>query len=84
MTVTFDAIAARERLAGVIEGVVTVAAIEAHGDTWATLTHRTGGGQLGERILRLDDLTGTVTCPTAGGPSTLTAPRGARSRRPVV
>lgn len=59
MSVTFSDIAAGKRLAGVVaDGEVTVVAIEPHGDTSATLTYRTGGGQLGERILTLDDLAG--------------------------
>jgi superfamily II DNA or RNA helicase len=46
------------RLAGVIaDGDVTVVAVERHGETSATLTYRTGGGQLGERIVTVDDLT---------------------------
>ncbi|MEI2817312.1 MAG: DEAD/DEAH box helicase [Microthrixaceae bacterium] len=40
------------------DGEITVVAIEVHGDTSATLTYRTGGGQLGERILVVDDLAG--------------------------
>lgn len=59
MSVTFQDVAVGKRLAGVIaDGDVTVVAIEVHGETSATLTYRTGGGQLGERILTLDDLTG--------------------------
>ncbi len=59
MAVTFQEIAAGRRLAGVVaDGEVSVVAIEVHGDSSATLTYRTGAGQLGERILTLDDLSG--------------------------
>ncbi len=45
------------RLSGVIaDGDVTVVAVEPHGETSATLTYRTGDGQLSERIVALDDL----------------------------
>jgi SNF2 family DNA or RNA helicase len=48
-----------QRLTGVVhEGPVSVVAVEPHGPTSATLTYRTGDGQLGERIVTVDDLAG--------------------------
>src|SRR5690606_9592939 len=40
------------------DGEVTVVAVEVHGATSATLTYRAGDGQLGERIVTVDDLAG--------------------------
>ena len=59
MSVTFEELDAGKRLAGVIaDGEVTVVAVEIHGATSATLTYRAGDGQLGERIVTVDDLAG--------------------------
>ena len=59
MPVTFEELDAGKRLAGVIaDGEVTVVAVEVHGATSATLTYRAGDGQLGERIVTVDDLAG--------------------------
>jgi SNF2 family DNA or RNA helicase len=59
MSVSFSDLHRGARLAGVVaDGEVTVVAVEIHGETSATLTYRTGSGQLGERILILDDLAG--------------------------
>ena len=58
MTITFQEIVAGKRLAGVVaDGEITVVAVESHGESSATLTYRTGEGQLGERIVTPDDLT---------------------------
>ena len=59
MATSFLDITAGTRLAGVVaDGDVTVVALEAHGETSATLTYRTSDGHLGERILTCDDLAG--------------------------
>ena len=59
MTITFSDITSGKRLAGVVaDGDVAVVALEAHGETSATLTYRTADGKLGELILTLDDLAG--------------------------
>ena len=48
-----------KRLAGVVaDGDVTVVALDVHGAGSATLTYRSAGGTLGERIISLDDLAG--------------------------
>ena len=48
-----------KRLAGVVaDGDVTVVALDVHGAWSATLTYRSAGGSLGERIISLDDLAG--------------------------
>jgi len=53
----FDRLAPGNQLSGVVaDGDVTVVAVERHGNTSATLTYRTGDGQLGERIVTLGDL----------------------------
>ena len=85
MTVTFQDIAAGKRLAGVLaDGEVTVVAIEVHGESSATLTYRTGDGQLGERILTPDDLARDQRGVTSGaGRSTPTVPASGWPRRPV-
>ena len=47
------------RLSGVVADTdVTVVAVEMHGTSSAILTYRTGDGQLGERIVLVDDLAG--------------------------
>jgi SNF2 family DNA or RNA helicase len=57
MTIGFDEIAPGGRLSGVIaDGDVTVVAIEQHGPSSATLTYRSSSGQLGERIVTVEDL----------------------------
>ncbi|MCY4272540.1 MAG: hypothetical protein OXF00_07850, partial [bacterium] len=53
----FDDLTAGTQLSGVVaDGDVTVVALEAHGTGSATLTYRSAGGQLGERIVTLEDL----------------------------
>ena len=48
-----------KRLSGVVaDGDVTVVALDVHGAGSATLTYRSAGGSLGERIISLDDLAG--------------------------
>ncbi|KLR61147.1 helicase family protein [Actinobacteria bacterium IMCC26207] len=57
MTIGFAEIASGGRLSGVIaDGDVTVVAIEQHGPGSATLTYRSSSGQLGERIVTVEDL----------------------------
>ncbi len=57
MTLGFSDILAGQRLSGVVaEGDVVVVAVQRHGEGLATLTYRTGDGQLDERILSSDDL----------------------------
>lgn len=56
---SFSDLTKGQRLAGVIvDGEVAVVAVDVHGATSATLTYRTGGGKLDERIVTLDDLAG--------------------------
>ncbi len=59
MTLAFADISARRRLSGVVatEDVVVVA-LEQHGPQSATLTYRTAGGKLGERLITTADLKG--------------------------
>ena len=57
MSIGFDDLTAGRRLAGVVaDSEVVVVAAEIHGASSATLTYRTGGGQLGERVVTTDDL----------------------------
>ena len=57
MTLDFGDLAAGMRLSGVVaDNDVTVVAVETHGASSAILTYRTGDGQLGERIILVDDL----------------------------
>ena len=59
MTLEFGDLAAGMRLSGVVaDAEVAVVAVEVHGVGSATLTYRTGGGRLGERIIQIDDLDG--------------------------
>ena len=61
MTLGFGDLAAGMRLSGVVaDADVTVVAVEMHGSSSAILTYRTGDGQLGERIILMDDLAGLV------------------------
>ncbi len=59
MTLAFADISARRRFSGVVatEDVVVVA-LEQHGPQSATLTYRTAGGKLGERLITTADLKG--------------------------
>ena len=55
----FDDLAAGKRLSGVVaDGYVTVVAVDVHGPGSATLTYKATSGQLGERIISADDLSG--------------------------
>ncbi len=57
LTLAFSDISAGQRLSGVVAGGdVVVVAVEQHGPGSATVTYRTGDGQLGERILTAADL----------------------------
>ena len=57
MAIEFDDIVSGKRLSGVVAGGdVAVVALERNGPTSATLTYRTGDGQLGDRILSEADL----------------------------
>ena len=59
VTLDFGDLAAGMRLSGVVADTdVTVVAVETHGASSAILTYRTGDGQLGERIILVDDLPG--------------------------
>ena len=60
----FDRLAPGNQLSGVVaDGEVTVVAVERHGNTSATLTYRTGDGQLGERIITVGDLAAISQAP---------------------
>lgn len=55
----FGDLVAGMRLSGVVvDGDVTIVAVERHGSGSVTLTYRTADGQLGERIVFTDDLNG--------------------------
>ena len=59
MAISIADLSAGLRLTGVVaDAEVAVVAVEPHGPTSATLTYRTVDGQLGERILTVDDLLG--------------------------
>ena len=57
MTLAFADVQVDMRLEGVVaEGTVTVVAFKLHGEASATLTYRTDGGMIGERLLYSRDL----------------------------
>ena len=57
MTLEFGDLAAGMRLSGVVaDAEVTVVAVEMHGASSVTLTYKTPKGQLGQRIIQVDDL----------------------------
>jgi len=61
MTLAFADISTRRRLSGVVAAEdVVVVALEQHGPQSATLTYRTAGGKLGERLLTTADLAGVA------------------------
>ena len=61
MSLLFSDLVAGQRLSGVVaDGDVVVVAVDIHGASSATITYRTGSGQLGERVVNSDDL-GAIT-----------------------